>query len=313
MSDTIIPFGAQVSAYLTSWDDIRAVAQTMDSGRFASIWFADHFVPPNRPKEVEGREAYEAFALAAAVAACTDRLRIGHLVLGNTYRNPALAAKIAGSIDHISHGRFTLGIGASWFRREHDAYGWDFPSMKERQDRFEEACRLLRALLHAGQNRIDFQGDYYTLDDAPLSPGSYDRPIPILVGGTGPKRTLRTLALHGDIMNLDGWAGRGMSVELLKEKVDILHAHCEAVGRDPAEIKITALMPCLLTDDPSAAAEWESQIGPGTLGGSADQIVQRIGEFIDYGIDEIMFGRRGPNDPDYFHHLDEEVLRQFAQ
>jgi len=108
-----VQFGAQVSAYLTSWDDIKAVAQTMDAGRYDSIWFADHFVPPNRGKEVEGREAFEAFSLAAAVAVATETLRCGHLVLGNTYRNPGLVAKISGSVDHISHGRFTLGIGAS--------------------------------------------------------------------------------------------------------------------------------------------------------------------------------------------------------
>ena len=305
-------FGAQVSAYLTSWDQIRSVAETMDAGRYSSIWFADHFVPPNRGVELEGREAYEAFSLAAAVAVCTDSLRIGHLVLGNTYRNPGLVAKIAGSVDHISHGRFTLGIGASWFRREHAAYGWDFPSMRERQDRFEEACRMLRTILHATNQRVTFDGQYYALDDAPLSPGSYRAPIPILVGGTGPRRTLKTLARYGDIFNLDGWAGRGMSVELLKEKVDILHQHCEAVGRDPAEIKITALMPCLLTDDEAAARVWEARIGPGTLNGSADQIVQRIGAFIDHGIDEIMFGRRGENDPEYFQRLDDEVISQFG-
>ena len=305
-------FGAQVSAYLTSWDDLRSVAQTMDAGRYSSIWFADHFVPPNRGTEVEAREAFEAFSLAAAVAVCTDTLRIGHLVLGNTYRNPGLVAKIAGSIDHISHGRFTLGIGASWFRREHAAYGWDFPSMKERQDRFEEACKLLRALLHAKDQRVDFSGEYYSIDNAPLSPGSFGAPIPILVGGTGPRRTLRTLAMYGDILNLDGWAGRGMSVELLKDKVDILHAHCEAVGRDPTEIKITALMPCLLTNDETAAKEWEERVGPGTLNGPADKIIQRIGEFKEFGINEIMFGRRGDNDPDYFHRLDEEVISHFV-
>ena len=306
-----VQFGAQVSAYLTSWDEIRAVAQTMDAGHYDSIWFADHFVPPNRGQEVEGREAFEAFSLAAAVGVATETLRIGHLVLGNTYRNPGLVAKIAGSVDHISHGRFTLGIGASWFLREHEAYGWDFPPMKERHDRFEEACKMLRSIIHNDGARVTFDGQYYSLDDAPLSPGSYNNPIPILVGGTGPKRTLRTLALYGDIMNLDGWAGRGMSVELLKEKVDILHAHCEDVGRDPSEIKITALMPCLLTDDEAAAQEWEERIGPGTLNGSADKIAQRIGEFIDFGIDEIMFGRRGDNDPEYFQRLDDEVIAQF--
>ena len=103
-----------------------------------------------------------------------------------------------------------------------------------------------------------------------------------------------------------------MSVELLKEKVDILHAHCEAVGRDPAEIKITALMPCLLTNDETAAREWEERVGPGTLNGPADKIIQRIGEFKGFGINEIMFGRRGDNDPDYFQQLDEEVISAFV-
>ena len=305
-------FGAQVSAYLTSWDDIRSVAQTMDAGRYSSIWFADHFVPPNRGVEVEGREAYEALTLAAAVAASTDTLRIGHLVLGNTYRNPGLVAKIAGSIDHISHGRFTLGIGASWFRREHAAYGWDFPAMKERQDRFEEACKLLRALLHAKDERVDVNGEYYSLDNAPLSPGSFDAPIPILVGGTGPRRTLRTLAMYGDILNLDGWAGRGMSVELLKEKVDILHAHCEAVGRDPRRNQDHRPDALPAHRRRNRRQEWEQRIGPGTLNGSADKIVQRIGEFQEFGINEIMFGRRGDNDPEYFQRLDEEVISHFV-
>ena len=256
-------FGAQVSAYLTSWDDIRSVAQTMDAGRYSSIWFADHFVPPNRgvggrgPRGLRSLDRWPPPSPPPLTPSASDTS-----CSATPIRNPGLVAKIAGSIDHISHGRFTLGIGASWFRREHAAYGWDFPAMKERQDRFEEACKLLRALLHAKDERVDVNGEYYSLDNAPLSPGSFDTPIPILVGGTGPRRTLRTLAMYGDILNLDGWAGRGMSVELLKEKVDILHAHCEAVGRDPAEIKITALMPCLLTNDETAAKEWEAARRP---------------------------------------------------
>ena len=170
---------------------------------------------------------------------------------------------------------------------------------------------MLRTIFHADNEPVTFDGEYYSLDDAPLSPGAYGAPIPILVGGTGPKRTLRTLAMYGDVMNLDGWAGRGMSVELLKEKVDILHRHCEEVGRDPGEIRITALMPCMLTDDERAAREWEERIGPGTLGGPADRIVQRIGEFQEFGIDEVMFGRRGENDPEYFRRLDDEVIARF--
>ncbi len=302
-------FGAQVSAYRTSWDDIRSVVETMDAGRWSSVWFADHFVPPNRPRDQEPLPAYEAMALAGAAASITETLRIGHLVLGNTYRNPAHVAKIAGSIDHISHGRFVLGIGASWFQREHEAYGWNFPSMKERQDRFQEAMQLLRALIHA-EEPVDFQGRYYSLDDAPLSPGSYDAPIPLLVGGTGEKRTLRTLAMYGDVLNLDGWAGKGVSAELLRHKLDVVEKHCADVGRDPAEITPTVLVPVRLTDDPASAERFIAAIGPNTVAGPADYVVQRVGELIDTGAQEIMFGVLY-NTPDDFQRLDEEVIAAF--
>lgn len=303
-------FGAQVSAYRTSWDQIRPVIETMDAGRWSSLWFADHFVPPNRPRAEEPLPAYEGLSLTAAAAAMTETLRLGHLVLGNTYRNPALVAKMAATIDQISHGRFVLGLGAAWFQREHEAYGWDFPTMKQRQDRFQEACQLIRALFTA-QEPVDFAGRYYRLDQASLSPGCFQEPhIPILVGGTGEKRTLRTLAMHGDILNLDGWAGAGMSTDLLAHKVQVLERHCADVGRDPTEIRHTVLMPVRLTDDPAAAERFVQGIGPNTVAGSADYVTQRVGEFIDAGVDEVMFGILR-NDPEEYQRLDEEVLAAF--
>ena len=304
-------FGAQVTAYRTSWDDINAVVQLMDKGAWNSVWFADHFVPPNRPRAMEPEPAYEAFTLAAAVAAVTETLQIGHLVLGNTYRNPALVAKMSGVVDHVSRGRFTLGIGASWFKREHEAYGWTFPPMKERQDRFQEAMQMIRRLFHAGGEPVTFNGDYYSLDQAPFSPGCYDAPIPILVGGTGPKRTLKTLALHGDIMNLDGWAGRGISLELLKEKTDILERHCEAAGRDPSEIKITCLVPTRLTDNQEQADRFIEAIGPDSVAGNADYIAHRLGELKEAGVAEVMHGLLY-NTPDHFQQLEEDVHRQLT-
>ena len=176
-------FGAQVTCYRNTWDDIRNVAEALDAGLWDSIWFADHFLPPPGRKEEEHLTAHEAFTVAAAVAGFTGTLRIGHLVLGNTYRNPGLTAKMAGTVDHISRGRFVLGIGAAWFNREHVAYGWTFPSMKERQDRFEEAVELLRRLLH-DDAPVNYRGNYYTLDDAPLSPRGYDKPILHASNGT---------------------------------------------------------------------------------------------------------------------------------
>ena len=284
----------------------------MDAGPWDSIWFADHYIPPPGRKEEEHLTAHEAFTVAAAVAGLTSSLRIGHLVLGNTYRNPGLTAKMAGTVDHISHGRFTLGIGAAWFKREHEAYGWTFPSMKERQDRFEEAMKLLRELF-ASNGAVTHEGEYYQLDDAPLSPGSYDRPIPILVGGTGEKRTLKTLAKYGDIMNLDGWAGGPMTAEYFRHKVNVVNAHCEAVGRDPSEISHTILVPTMVSDDASAVQAFIDgrRLGEGSAAGPKSYVIDRIGEMIEAGAEEIMIGGIPTDDPDQYQLVAEEVLSQF--
>ena len=304
-------FGAQVNCYRTTWDEIRAVIDTMEAGRWDSLWFADHYLPPPGRREEEPLPALEGYTLIAAAAGMTEKLRLGHLVLGNTYRNPALVAKMASTLDQISHGRFVLGIGAAWFKREHEAYGWDFPSMRERQDRFEEACALIR-LLFTADGPVDFKGRYYRLDQAPLSPGCYQDPhVPILVGGTGERRTLRTLALHGDIMNLDGWAGGGMGLEYFQHKVGVLERHCEKAGRDPAEIKRTLLMPVRVTDDESIAARYVQALGPGTVAGTRTYVLQRIGEFIDAGVDEIMFGGIPTPKAEEYQRFDEEVLSAF--
>ena len=189
-------FGVQVGVYRTDWEAIRATVAAMETGNWDSVWFADHYIPPGANPEQEALTAFEGLTAIASVAGMTRNLRLGNLVLGNTYRNPAHVAKIAGTLDTLSQGRFTLAIGAGWYAREHAAYGWDFPSMRERQDRLEEACALLRLLIRSDEP-VDFKGNHYRLDAARLSPGSYAAPIPILVGGTGEKRTLRTLATVG--------------------------------------------------------------------------------------------------------------------
>ena len=207
------------------------MAETLDAGPWESIWFADHYPPPPGRKEEEHLTAHEGFTVAAAVAGFTKTLRIGHPVLGNTYRNPGLVAKMTTTLDQISDGRFTLGIGAAWFKREHEAYGWTFPSMKERQDRFQESLKIIRALFHSSEP-VTIEGNHYSVIDAPMSSGCVKNDgIPILVGGTGEKRTLRTLAMYGDIMNLDGWAGGPMTAEFFHHKIAVVNQHCERVGR----------------------------------------------------------------------------------
>ncbi len=227
-------FGVQVNVYRTSWEEVHRTVRAMEAGKWDSVWFADHFIPPGADREAEALAAFEGLTAIGTVAGMTEKLRLGNLVLGNTYRNPAHVAKIAGTIDTVSGGRFTLALGAGWYQREHEAYGWDFPSMKERQDRFEEACELIRLLIRS-DDPVDYHGNYYQLDQAILSPSSHGEPIPIMVGGTGEKRTLRTLARHGDVMNLDGWAGGGMALEYYQHKASVLENIARRLAGIPAK------------------------------------------------------------------------------
>ncbi len=303
-------FGVQVNVYRTGWEAIRKSVEAMEAGTWDSVWFADHFIPPGANRDQEALTAFEGLTAIATAAGMTSRLRLGNLVLGNTYRNPAHVAKIAGTIDTISEGRFTLAIGAGWYQREHEAYGWHFPSMKERQDRFEEACELIRLLIH-GNEPVDYNGKYYQLNGARLSPGSYSNPIPIMVGGTGEKRTLRTLAKYGDVMNLDGWSGGGMALEHYQHKAQVLERHCEAVGRNPADIRRTLLMPCYLTEDKDLIERAVANLGPGTVAGSGQYIIDRIGEFQDAGVSEIMFGGIPSGDVERLQQFETEIVKTF--
>ena len=303
-------FGVQVNCYRTTWDDIRSSIETMEAGRWNSLWFADHFLPPGR-REDEHLTAYEGYTILAVAAGMTSKLELGHLVLGNTYRNPALVAKMAATLDQASKGRFVLALGAAWFKREHEAFGWTFPSMKERQDRFQEACELIRMMFTA-EGPVDYNGKYYQLDQAPLSPGCYQKPhTPIMVGGTGERRTLRTLAMFGDVFNLDGWAGQGMSMEIYRHKMNVLEKHCADVGRDPAEIKKTLLMPLLITDDNARIERFEQRLGKGSMAGPKNEVIDRIGEFEREGVAEIMFGGIATGDVASYQRVEEEIVAAF--
>ena len=225
-------FGSQLVNEQATWEEIKAVLEVMEAGRWKSVLAYDDFITPwhhtDEIKDHELLDTLEGWSLLASVAAVTEKLKLGILVSGNTYRNPALMAKMAATIDVVSHGRVMLGIGAGWNVREHEAYGWEFPSMRERSDRLEEACELIRLLFHC-EGRVDYNGKYYKLKQAAFAPRQGgDQPIPIMVGGTGEKRTLKTLAMYGDIMNVIA------SPDRVKHLTGVLERHCEAVGRDPA-------------------------------------------------------------------------------
>ena len=299
-------FGSQLYNQLTSWQTIKDVLAVMEAGRWTSAYTYDHFVPPwTRTADVAESDLHptlEGWALLAGMAAVTERLELGVLVSGNTYRSPALLAKMAATIDEISGGRAILGIGAGWNIREHEAYGWEFPSMRERQDRLEEACELIHALFTA-ERFVDFNGKYYQLKQAPFAPKGVKRKIPVMVGGTGPKRTLRTLAKYGDIMNAI------CSPEDLKRLWGIVERHCEDVGRDPGEIKRSVHVPMQIVRDETKAV-MARRGNTWTMVGSPQYVIDRCGAFIDAGVDEFCL-QSIEQRPEVYRELDEEVFSAF--
>ena len=302
-------FGSQLVNEQATWDQIKAVLEVMDSGRWTSVFAYDHFIPPwhhtDEIMEHEFLNTLEGWSLLASCAAVTDNLKLGILVAGNTYRNPGLMAKMAATVDVVAPGRVMLGIGAGWNIREHQAYGWEFPSMRERSDRLEEACELIRKLFHSGpEERIDYNGKYYQLKQAAFAPKSGSgEPIPIMVGGTGEKRTLKTLAMYGDIMNVIA------SPERVQHLSGVLEKHCEAVGRDPAEIQKTVHVPIRIVHDEKKAEEIRGE-NAWSMIGSPQYVIDRIGDFLDVGITEFTPQIR-PQRPEIYQELDEDVFSAF--
>ena len=302
-------FGAQLVNYFTTWEKSLLTIKFLEAGPWHSLWFSDHFLPPVPGAGYESEAALESWSMITATAAVTNRLRLGVLVTGNIFRNPALVAKMASTVDQISNGRFILGIGAGWFQQEHEAFGWDFPSIKERCDRLEETVELIKMLFTA-DGPIDYNGQYYKLKKAYFSPACTQKPhLPILVGGNGEKRTLRTLARFGDIANID-FMGPG-SPELYKHKLEVIERHCEEFGRDPSEIKKTMLIPLQIEDDEKTAAQLRKRRGDWALFGTVPFINDRIQQYIDAGVEEIIFGSV-PSKLELFERIKEEIISAFS-
>jgi len=212
---------------------------------FDSVWTWDHFVPldgdPKGPM-------FEAWELLAAWGALTTRVRLGTLVTGNTYRHPPVLAKMVATLDHITNGRAILGLGAAWHEAEHAMYGLRFPSTAGRLARMDEAARVLRLLLD--EPVASFAGKHYGLTDAVAEPKPVQKRLPILIGGGGERKTLRTVARYADY-----WHGHG-TPEVIKHKLEVLAAHCAEAGRDVSEITpLTTIRPDLVLRDTLTGVE----------------------------------------------------------
>jgi F420-dependent oxidoreductase-like protein len=236
-------FGAQLWSQATDWPRFRAAALEAEAGGWDSLWTWDHLMAIQGPWR---QPIFEGWASLAAWAALTSRIRLGLMVGANTFRNPGLTAKLATTLDHISDGRAILGIGGAWFEREHDAHGLDFgASVGERLDRLDEAVGIIRRLLDG--ETVTHAGPAYRFHDAEQLPRPIQAHLPILVGGSGPKKTLRTVARHADAWNTAG------TVEEVTARVAILEEHCVAVGRDPSTIERTVSFPTVIRDRRSDA------------------------------------------------------------
>ena len=207
-------------------------AAAADAAGFDLITVMDHFYQlpmlgaPDEPM-------LECYTLLSALAQHTSSARLSAMVTGNTYRNPTLLAKTVTALDHVSGGRATLGMGAGWFELEHDALGYEFGTFTDRFEKLEEALQIIIPMLRG--EAVSFKGEHYTVDNAVNSPAPISR-IPIMIGGSGEKKTLRMVAQYADRSDLGG-----TGVDEIPRKLDALAAHCERLGRDRSEIAVTAL------------------------------------------------------------------------
>jgi alkanesulfonate monooxygenase SsuD/methylene tetrahydromethanopterin reductase-like flavin-dependent oxidoreductase (luciferase family) len=257
-----------------------ATARHADDTGWSGVYFADHFMMNIEDGSSPGVETLECTAVLAAMAATTTRVRLGSLVLGNTYRHPAVVAKWAATVDHLSQGRLVLGVGAGWQENEHREYGITKPAPRELVDRFDEACQVLVGLLR--EPRTTFEGRHYVLRDAECEPKPIADPLPILVGGKG-NRMLGIVARHADEWNM--WASPAM----LRKHGAVLDAHCESIGRDPATIRRSVQALVHLTDDADAAAAFERNVLPRpAVAGTAERFAEYVAGCLEEGADEII-------------------------
>jgi F420-dependent oxidoreductase-like protein len=285
MTRSSTTFGVHTGLQNTTIAELRDLWTRIEDLGFDWISIWDHFYSA----DFNGFECHEAVACHAALACHTSRVRVGSLVYCAGYRHPAVLANAITTIDHLSGGRADLGLGAGWAFNEYGAYGIPFPSAGERLDILEESIQAIRGLLR--DESTDFQGKHFTFTDARCEPRPVQPELPIWVGGSGEKRTLRIAAKYAD-----GWNVPFVSPETVAHKRNVLGDHCATVGRDLSEIR-TAVNVGLCPDEDALRAQFgglAEGVRPGVLMGSPDQLVDRIGEYVAAGADQINIAMRAP-------------------
>ncbi|MEE9592194.1 MAG: LLM class F420-dependent oxidoreductase [Thermoplasmata archaeon] len=267
------------------YDLIVEVAKALDRLDFASGWFYDHFHPVPKPAPLS---VFECWTMTTAIAALTQRLRVGQMVTANSYRNPTLLAKIAACVDVLSKGRLEFGLGAGWFEHEYRGYGYDFPSPAVRIGMMDEAVQIIRQCWT--EEQVTFEGKHYQLAGAYCDPKPVQEPHPpITIGGGGEQLTLRSVARWANRSNFFG------DPETFLRKSRILDDHCKAVGRDPGEIERSHNRSVVLAEEKKEAQEKAKgfakrvqqspeEYGARTMIGDPEGIAGLLGRFLDVGV-----------------------------
>jgi alkanesulfonate monooxygenase SsuD/methylene tetrahydromethanopterin reductase-like flavin-dependent oxidoreductase (luciferase family) len=292
---------------MSSWADVREVVTHAEATGWDGAYVADHFMGDAGGFGPAEAPMLEATAVLAGLATTTERLWLGSLVFGNTYRHPAVLANWAIAVDHLSGGRLVLGVGAGWQQNEHAQYGIRLPPPGERIARFEEACRVWTGLLREPTTTVD--GQHYQLTDAISEPKPLQQPLPLLIGGKG-DRMLGVVARYADRWNMWGLA------PTIAERSEVLVRRCEAIDRDPSTIARSAQALIFLTDDEALARQLvESTGGRAAVGGSIDQVAEAVAAWHAIGLDEVIVPDftlgRGQARLDRMDTLIEQVAPQF--
>ena len=290
----MVEFGACFWAHGATWQQMREAALAAEAAGFDSLWTDDHLVNDMGAPDIP---VFEGWATLAAWAALTRRPRLGLLVGAAPLRDPGLLAKSAITVDHISGGRVTLGLGSGWLASEYERFGIGFGDGEERADRLDELTTLVRRLLDG--ERVTHHGRHYDLVDAFAEPHSIQAHLPILIGGSGPRRTLRTVARVADIWNMpDG------SAEQFVARDAILREHAVALGRDPSTIARTILVYGAIRDDTAAAEaallsvtrRFTGTLVDPPLVGEASRVATGLQPYLAAGVSQVMFGFYAPFD-----------------
>ncbi|WP_306209887.1 LLM class flavin-dependent oxidoreductase [Actinoplanes sp. RD1] len=253
--------------------DILDAARHAEQTGWDGVWIADHFMPNAGTSFPGTAPLLEAGSLVAALAAAVPRVRIGTLVYGMTYRHPAVLANMAATVDHISGGRFTLGVGAGWQINEHEQYGIELPPIKQRIDRFVEGLDVIQGLLRDPRTTVD--GTYYQLTDAVCEPKPIQSPLPVMIGAKGEQRMLRVVAERADLWNTWGLP------DVIAHKSHVLDEWCAKVGRDPRAIARTA-QALTVVDGPLP------DTGMPAIGGSPALLAEAVATYREIGLDELI-------------------------